>query len=185
MTRPFAILIVACTLVRFAAAQDDASDAAATRPIRALYVTGGCCHDYDTQKDLIPKGISARANVEWKVVHQGGTSRDAMIDLYKNPDRADGFDDVVHNECFGSVDDADFVEAIVRPHRDGGVPAVTIHCSTHSYRAVATDEWRKLLGVSSYSHESHHPFEVVNLKPEHPVMIGFPKKWKTPNGTTW
>lgn len=151
-------------------------------PIRALLVTGGCCHDYDTQKEIIPEGISARANVEWKVVHQGGDSRDAMIDLYKDPDWAEGFDVVVHNECFGSVDDADFVENIVRPHRDGGVAAVTIHCSTHSYRAVATDEWRKLLGVSSFSHERHRPFEVINLKPEHPVMVGFPEKWTTPNG---
>jgi type 1 glutamine amidotransferase len=175
-------LVVVFALPLSAVSQEPASDAAAARPIRALYVTGGCCHDYDVQKDLIPKGIAARAKVEWKVVHQGGTSRDAMIELYKDPDWADGFDVVVHNECFGAVVDADFVENIVRPHRDGGVPAVTIHCSTHSYRVVATDEWRKLLGVSSYSHESHHAFEVVNLKADHPVMIGFPEKWQTPAG---
>ena len=28
-------------------------------PIKALLVIGGCCHDYDKQKDLLTKGISA------------------------------------------------------------------------------------------------------------------------------
>ncbi len=33
------------------------------KPIRALLVIGGCCHDYAKQKDILTKGISARANV--------------------------------------------------------------------------------------------------------------------------
>ena len=32
------------------------------RPIRDLLVIGGCCHDYERQKDILTKGISARAN---------------------------------------------------------------------------------------------------------------------------
>ncbi len=58
------------------------------------------------------------------------------------------------------------------------MPAVVIHCSIHSYRDSATDEWRKLLGVSSYRHQERRPFEVVNLRPDHPVMKGFPPKWE-------
>ena len=58
-----------------------------------------------------------------------------------------------------------------------GVPAVVIHCSIHSYREAKTDEWRKVLGVSSFHHQARRPFQVVNLKPDHPVMKGFPAKW--------
>src|SRR5205085_5846787 len=35
------------------------------KPIRALLVIGGCCHDYPQQKKLLTEGISARATVEW------------------------------------------------------------------------------------------------------------------------
>ena len=34
------------------------------KPIRALLVLGGCCHDYNAQKDLLVKGIAERAHVE-------------------------------------------------------------------------------------------------------------------------
>ena len=39
------------------------------KPIRALLVIGGCCHDYAMQKDLLTKGISARANVVWTIAY--------------------------------------------------------------------------------------------------------------------
>src|SRR5207244_12559591 len=35
-----------------------------------------------------------------------------------------------------------------------------------------------LLGVSSYRHQPRRPFEVVVIKPEHPVIKGFPLKWQ-------
>src|SRR5687768_8590724 len=38
--------------------------AAETKPLRALLITGGCCHDYAKQKDILKKGIEERANVE-------------------------------------------------------------------------------------------------------------------------
>jgi len=37
------------------------------KPIRALLVAGGCCHDYAKQKDILTQGISARANVTWTI----------------------------------------------------------------------------------------------------------------------
>ena len=45
------------------------------KAIKALLVTGGCCHDYARQKQIITRGISARANVVWTVAHQGGISQ--------------------------------------------------------------------------------------------------------------
>ena len=121
-------------------------------PIRALLIAGGCCHNYANQKKILTEGISARANVTWTIVHEGGDTRDYMVSIYKRPDWAKGYDVVVHDECFGFVTNVAFVEQITAAHSNG-VPAVLLHCSTHSYRMSTTDEWRKLLGVSSYQHE--------------------------------
>ncbi len=151
--------------------------AGAAEPLRALLITGGCCHDYEAQKTILTDGISARANVTWTIVHEGGDTRTHEVSLYKKPAWAQGYDVVVHNECFGFVTNVPFVEQIARAHL-AGVPAVVLHCSIHSYRNSATDEWRKLLGVSSYRHQRLRPFTVVNLRPEHPVMKGFPACWQ-------
>jgi hypothetical protein len=149
----------------------------AAEPIRALLVTGGCCHDYEAQKKILSEGISARANVTWTIVHEG-TDRTHYVSIYTNADWAKGFDVVLHNECFGQATNVAFVEGIVLAHSSGGVPAVMLHCSTHSYRYSSSDEWRKLLGVSSYQHGAKHAFEISNLQPSHPVMKGFPEKWQ-------
>lgn len=153
------------------------SSAPAAQPLRALMITGGCCHDYENQKKILSEGISARANVTWTIVHEGGTTRDHEVSIYTNANWAHGFDVVLHNECFGYVTNAAFVEGIARAHFEG-VPAVVLHCSIHSYRNSSTDEWRKVLGVSSYRHQTFRPFTVVNVKPEHPVMNGFPAQWQ-------
>lgn len=153
----------------------------AAEPLRALLITGGCCHDYDAQKKILTEGISARANVTWTVVHELEDNKRHEPTLYTNANWAKGYDVVVHNECFGAVTNNTFVERIARPHLDG-LPAVVLHCSMHSYRDATTDEWRKVLGVSSYRHQQHVAFEVKNLKPGHPVMKDFPASWQTPKG---
>jgi type 1 glutamine amidotransferase len=151
------------------------------KPLRALLITGGCCHDYNKQKLIIPAGISERANVEWTIVQEGGTSRDHRVSVYAKPGWAEGYDVIVHNECFGGVTDVEFIEAIAQVHKEG-TPGVTLHCSTHSYRNAKTDEWRKFLGVSSFNHGRHNPIEIINTGKDHPVMSGFPDKWTTPKG---
>jgi uncharacterized protein len=147
-------------------------------PLRALMITGGCCHDYEAQKKILSEGISARANVAWTIIHEGSSdSRETKFSIYEKPDWTKGFDVVVHNECSGFVTNVDWVEHIAKGHFDG-VPAVVIHCSIHSYRNSTTDEWRKVLGVSSYRHQAKRPFEVETVKPEHPVMKGWSIKWQ-------
>lgn len=42
---------------------------------------------------------------------------------------------VVHNECFADVSDKAFIDKVIAPHRDG-VPAVVIHCATHTFRSL-------------------------------------------------
>ncbi|HEX4644739.1 MAG TPA: ThuA domain-containing protein, partial [Verrucomicrobiae bacterium] len=60
-------------------------------PIRALLVTGGCCHDYEAQKKILTEGISARANVTWTIIHEGD-DREHMVSIYQNADWAKGYD---------------------------------------------------------------------------------------------
>jgi uncharacterized protein len=153
----------------------------AAEPLRALLVTGGCCHDYETQKRILTEGISARANVTWTILHEGDkNAKDHEFSIYKQPDWTKGYDVIVHNECSGMVTNVPLIAQVVRAHTNG-VPAVMIHCSMHSYRQAPTDEWRKLLGVSSYRHQQHVPVDVKNLRPEHPVMRDFPAVWRPPN----
>ncbi|MCA8999929.1 MAG: ThuA domain-containing protein, partial [Planctomycetaceae bacterium] len=153
-----------------------------TEPLKGLLITGGCFHDYDNQKQIIADGISQRANIRWDIVHEGGTTRDHMVSVYKDPHWAMNYDVIVHNECFGGVTDPDFVRGITNAHFQG-VPGVFIHCSLHSYRnSGAADAWRELIGVTSTSHEKHRPVKVVRLENKHPVMTGFPEEWQTPNG---
>ncbi len=154
--------------------------AAEPAPLKVLLITGGCCHDYDNQKNILAEGISARANVEFTIFHeegpQGKKDKEHKLTIYDKDDWAKGYDVILHNECFGAVTDVPFVERIAKAHFDG-MPAVMLHCSTHSYRMAATDEWRKCIGQKSMSHEKNRDLKVINIAPESPIMKGFPKEW--------
>jgi uncharacterized protein len=153
-----------------------AADAA--RPLRALMVCGGCCHDYANQKKILSEGISKRANVQFTIVHEGD-DRTNRVSIYEKPNWSQGYDVVLHNECFGMVNDNRFIENITAAH-DAGLPAVMLHCSTHSYRAASTDAWRTTLGLRSMSHDSRRDLLIKNVNPGHPVMKGFPAEWSNP-----
>ncbi len=161
-----------------------ASIAQAAEPLKALLITGGCCHDYTKQKLIISQGVSKRANVNWTILHEGGKSRSHRVSVYKKKDWIKEYDVVVHNECFGAIVDKAFVDSIAFAHRDSGVPAVLLHCTMHSYRGAdkKTDEWRKLLGVTTVRHQQHVPVTIKNMQPKHPIMQGFGKSWTTPAG---
>ncbi|MEZ6057943.1 MAG: ThuA domain-containing protein [Planctomycetaceae bacterium] len=153
----------------------------AAEPLKGLLITGGCCHDYTNQVKIITEGLSQRANITWVVLHEGGSSRDHKVSVYLEEDWAKKYDIIVHNECFGAVTDPEFVKSLVAHH--AGTPAVFIHCSLHSYRTAASaDYWRELIGVTSKSHEGKRSLNVVRLDEKHPIMMGFPAEWKTPNG---
>jgi putative heme-binding domain-containing protein len=173
-TTAFSAIIVILLAASVSAAEVE------VKPIHALLITGGCCHDYINQKKILTEGVSARANVRWTIVHQGGTTTNDKIGLHENENWADGYDVIVHNECFAEVTDKDFVQRVLKPHK-AGKPAVVIHCAMHNYRDK-TDEWFKFTGITSHSHGANYPFEVINIKKDHPIMEGFPDTWKTPKG---
>lgn len=157
--------------------------AADTKPLRALYITGGCCHDYPQQKDIIPQGISARVNVQWTVIQAGGKGtkfNDIEHSHYQNPDWAKGYDIVVHNECFAGDADPTYIEKVLAPHR-AGLPAMVLHCTMHTFRDYKPDTFREFLGVKTTHHGPQHPLDVIVVRAGHPIMKGFPADWKTGN----
>lgn len=151
-----------------------------TQPVKALLITGGCCHDYSTQKNLIKKGLEERGNFEVTVVQQGGSGTFAKIPLYENPNWAENFDVIIHNECFADVKDTAWIQRILKPHQEGK-PAVVIHCAVHCYRD-GTDNWFKFCGVTSRGHGAHYSHEVLNGDADHPIMKGWGAAWANPAG---
>src|SRR5688572_992063 len=69
------------------------------KPIRALLVAGGCCHDYAGQHKLLSEGIQARANVRVDVWWTDDKSTHPPLTLYDQDDWAAGYDVVIHDEC--------------------------------------------------------------------------------------
>jgi type 1 glutamine amidotransferase len=152
----------------------------ATAPIKALLVTGGCCHDYPFQtRQYIQAAKDRGVDVEWTVVMEGGTGTSAEIDLYNDPDWAKGYDVVVHNECFANTANPDYIRKITAAHH-AGVNAVVIHCAMHTYRAAEIDDWREFLGVTSRRHEHQSLYEVVVAGDGHWITANIPEGYKTP-----
>ncbi len=143
---------------------------APTKPLKALLIVGGCCHDYDFQKRIIADGISARAHVEFTVVQDGGTTTDTKIKLYEDPNWADKFDVILHDECFANVKEQAWMDRILAPHK-AGKPAVLLHCAMHCYRS-GTDEWFKFCGIQSSGHGPQVPIALTNLDDQHPITNG-------------
>jgi uncharacterized protein len=149
-------------------------------PLKALIITGGCCHDYSYQTESIQKALKDRkVAVEWTVVNEGGNGTEAQIDLYNDPNWAKGYDVVIHNECFANTDDPDYVRSITAAHK-AGVNAVVIHCAMHTYRKATIDDWREFLGVTSRRHDHQAEYPVKVIAKDHPIMKGFPDEWSTP-----
>lgn len=150
--------------------------------IRALVVTGGCCHDYAGETKVLMDVMASQAPVDWTVVLETegrATWTTTKARVYNQPNWSEGYDIVVHNECYANVDDAELVRKIVAGH-NGGLPALVIHCAMHSYRALESDEWREFLGVTTRRHTRQHRIAVQVKDANHPVMKGFPLDWVTP-----
>ena len=157
-----------------------ADDPKAVDSMDVLLITSGCCHDYDFQtKSLQLAAKSHGLSVNWTVVSEGGTGTSAKIDFYDDENWADGFDLVIHNECFAKTDDPQYIRRITEPHF-AGVDSIVIHCAMHTYRDTTIDDWRKFLGVTSrrHEHKSHYPVTVIDG--DHPIVAHVPGDYVTP-----
>ncbi len=161
--------------------------AADTKPLRVLLITGGCCHDYATQKDILKKGIEERANVVIDQVHTGDSSTHPPLAILGHPDYAQGYDLVIHDECGSDISDPAVVEGVLKPHRDG-LPGVNLHCAMHSYRIGNPNDpvtpgtphglWFEYLGLQSSGHGPQEPIAIHFTDKESPITQGL-SDWST------
>jgi type 1 glutamine amidotransferase len=159
-----------------------ALSAAPSRPIRALLVLGGCCHEYNLQKDVLTSGISERANVVWTIAYDPDTGTTHKNPIYDSPEWAKPFDVVVHDECTSDVKDKDVIAGILKPHKEG-VPAVIIHCGEHSYRSEEfpnVTPWFEFTGVQSTGHGPQVPIAIAFTDKASPITRGM-ADWSTVN----
>ncbi len=152
------------------------------KPIRALLVLGGCCHDYDKQKDIITKGVSGLANVSWTIAYDPDKGTKHKNPVYDNPEWYKGFDVVVHDECSSDVKDKAVIDGILKPHKEG-LPAVFLHCGMHSFRGEGfpkDTEWFKFTGLHTSGHGAQLPIEISYTDKESAITKGL-ENWTTVN----
>jgi uncharacterized protein len=179
LAAPILVLLISAFSFAQQASSNVSSDSASQKSISVLLITGGCCHDYDFQSKSMQLAAKEHGlNLDWTVVNQGGKGTKATIEFYKNPKWFEGFDVVIHNECFADTDDAEYIRGITKPHH-AGVNAVVIHCAMHTYRSAKIDDWRQFLGVTSRRHDHQSKYPVTVVERDHPIMKGVPSDYKS------
>jgi hypothetical protein len=172
--------------ISFAATPAGAAD---QKPLRVLLLTGGCCHDYAHQKDILKKGLEARANVVVDQIHTDDSSTKPPLAILGNPDYAKGYDLVIHDECGADINDPKTVEGVLNPHRNG-IPGVNLHCAMHCYRIGNPNDpvtlgtphgyWFEYLGLQSSGHGAQQPISISFTNKENAVVRGM-GDWTTIN----
>ena len=182
----------------FALLSPAARAADAPKPLKVLLLAGGCCHDYKAQKDILKKGIEARANAQVEVMFTEDYELDAKgkpdatkpkLPIYGNPDYAKGYDLVLHDECAAGITDPAIIAAVLKPHLDG-IPGVNLHCAMHCYRfgdfgkpvAAGADnaKWYEYLGMQSTNHGPQEPIAIAFTDKASPITKGL-EDWTTIN----
>jgi len=181
----WSLAVVAATSILLLA--DGCKKAEPPKPLRLLLVTGGCCHDYTKQKGILKAGLEARANVVVDIQYTSDTTTKAPLPILGNPNYADGYDLVIHDECVSDVSDPKLVESVLKPHL-GGLPGVNLHCAMHSYRigdpkdpvTLGTPHgyWFEYLGLQSSRHDAQKPIAISFTDKESPIVKGF-SDWTT------
>ena len=184
-TRSIFYTLLAATLLMASAVSSQAQKA--PKPLKVLLMTGGCCHAYATQKEILKKGLEARAHVVVDQVHSDDTTTAPPMEFYGNPDYAKGYDVIIHDECAAKMDNVATLKDILAPHRNG-IPGVNLHCAMHSYRVgnhreptkAGTDAslWFDYLGIQSSGHGPKEPIVVNFTAKKHAITKGM-ADWAT------
>ena len=159
------------------------------KPIRALLITGGCCHDYATQKDILKQGLERRINIKIDHAHSPDKSTKPPIAIYGNPDYGKGYDLIIHDECSAGISDPKVIAGVLAPHKKG-IPGVNLHCAMHSYRfgnfrapVKTTDDnakWFEYIGLQSSGHGPKKPIDIT-FENGVPFITEGLKNWTTQN----
>ena len=184
-------LVAATFAFRPAATAADPAPAgkAEVKPLKALLVLGGCCHDYMKQKDILKAGIEARANIVVEIAYNPASDTKPKFEAYLKDNWYAGYDVIIHDECAADVTEPDYIANVLKPHKEG-VPAVNLHCAMHSYRSgdfqkpvaagAANAVWYEFLGLQSFRHDWQAPIAVSIVDKTHPAMAGA-ADWTTIN----
>jgi putative membrane-bound dehydrogenase-like protein len=138
----------------------------AAEPLKALLITGGCCHDYAKQHLVISQGIQSRANVQVDVIWTDDKSTNPPLPVYDYVDWAKGYDIIIHDECAASMNNKETLTRILDAHKT--IPSIQLHCAMHSFR-TGEDRWFKRLGLQSNSHGPQEPIAITFVDKEHPI----------------
>jgi type 1 glutamine amidotransferase len=163
----------------------DAPKPPTTKPLKVLLITGGCCHDYAKQKEILRAGLEERANIVVDEVYSSDkTDAPAFPMIYGNPNYAKGYDVIIHDECASrtsglttKAENEAVVQSILKPHREDGIPGVNLHCGVHAYRGE-NSPWFEYLGLESRRHDAQEPIAVTYTDKEHPITKGL-ADWTT------
>jgi hypothetical protein len=174
------VLFLAATLARSLAADTP-------KPLKALLVIGGCCHDYAAQKEILKTGLEQRLNLQVDIVYSPDSNTRPALPILGNPDYAKGYDVVIHDECGADLSDPALIAGVLAPHR-AGLPGVNLHCAMHSYRvgppatpaAAGTERaaWFEYLGLQSSGHGPKLPIAIDFSVGKSPIARGF-APWTT------
>src|SRR3954470_12902203 len=161
-------LLPALLALSFAQASLQAADA--PKPLKILLITGGCCHDYAAQKDILKAGLEARANLVVDIAYSPDKNTRPALPILGNPEYAKGYDIVIHDECGADLNDPELIRGVLAPHR-AGIPGVNLHCAMHCYRvgnfreaAPVGEErgaWFEYLGLQSSGHGPQLPIAIA------------------------
>lgn len=174
-----AVVVGAAALVPSHSARADEAGKS-PKPIKALLVIGGCCHDYARQKEILQQGISARAPVEFTVVHEGDGKTDHRHSIFEKENWWKGYDVVIHDECSANVKDVKFIENVLKAHKEG-VPAVLLHCAMHNYRSEGypkSTPWFEFTGLKTTGHGPQEPVAIQYTDADSPITKGL-EGWTT------
>src|ERR1041384_1391033 len=103
MTNPAQSRLLVVAAVAFFCVATQAAEKA--KPLRVLLLTGGCCHDYTAQKDILKKGLEARANVVVDQIHTDDKTTKPPLAFLGNADYAKGYDLGIHDAGASAVSD--------------------------------------------------------------------------------
>ena len=76
LLRALFLSFLGTTLIASLSADHHGNKLYSGEPIKALIVTGGCCHNYHFQTSAMTEGISKVADVNWTILHEVGISKD-------------------------------------------------------------------------------------------------------------
>jgi type 1 glutamine amidotransferase len=159
-----------------------------TPPLKVLLITGGCCHDYVHQKDILKTGLEKRANISVTQMFCADTDTHPNLACLTDPNYAKGYDLVIHDECGADIKDKSQVGNVLKPHQEG-IPGVNLHCAMHSYRVSSAFTkpmqpgsenalWFDYLGLQSSAHGARAPISISFIANASTVTRGM-SDWTT------